>query len=73
MINEEDILIIRAYFIEGKSTREISQRYGHCRRTVRNAIQDAVPRAHKLKKPRRSPVLGPYKERIDELLTESER
>lgn len=30
--------IRRAYFIEGKSIREISREFNHCRRTVRKAL-----------------------------------
>jgi len=65
--------IRRAYFIEGMSIRQISRRYGHCRRTVRKAIQHAGPTRYKLGRPRPAPVLGPYQERIDQLLEESEQ
>ena len=74
MIKVEEIEVIRrAYFIKGLSIRAISLRYGHCRRTVRKAIQDAVPRAYARKVARPSPVLGPYLDRINELLIESEQ
>jgi transposase len=65
--------IRRAYFIEGKSIREISRELNHCRRTVRKALQDPGPREYKPKSWRKKPVLGPYRERIDALLDESER
>ncbi len=74
MIKVEAIETIRrAYFVKGMSIRQISRRYGHCRRTVRKAIQHAGPNTYKLQKPRPTPVLGPYKERIDRLLEESEQ
>jgi len=74
MIKVEQIeKIRRAYFIEGKSIREISRQYGHCRRTVRKAIQDSGPREYRLEKDRPQPVIGPYKARIDELLAESKQ
>lgn len=69
---EENETIRRAYFIEGKSIRQISREHGHCRRTVRKAIQDAGPRSYTLRTSRPAPVLGPFQERIDELVQESE-
>jgi len=74
MIKVEQIETIRrAYFVEGKSIREISRQYGHCRRTVRKAIQGSGPWEYMLEKQRPQPVIGPYKARIDELLAESDR
>lgn len=74
MIGVEEIeRIRRAYFIKGMSIRQIGRRYGHCRRTVRKAIQDAGPKEYRLANPRPAPVLGPWYERIDELLAESEQ
>jgi transposase len=65
--------IRQAYFNEGKSIRQIARDLECCRKTVRKAIQTAEPEAYTLKKPREAPVLGPYKERIAELLAENER
>jgi transposase len=65
--------IRRAYFIEHKSIRQIAKELRHSRETVKKAIESAEPEGYTLKKPRSAPVLGPYKSRIDELLTESER
>jgi transposase-like protein len=74
MIKVEQIeMIRRAYFIEGKSIREISRQHGHCRRTVRKAIQDSGPWEYKLEKDRPQPVIGPNEMRIDELLAESKQ
>ena len=62
MIKVEEIETIRrAYFIEGLSIREINRRLGHCRRTVRKAIQHAEPSRYTPKKPRVAPVLGPVR------------
>ncbi|MBC7251261.1 MAG: IS21 family transposase [Anaerolineae bacterium] len=73
MISVEDREEIRrAYFIENKSLRQIARELGHSRETVRKAIESAEPTAYTLKRPRSSPVLGPYKARIDELLAQSE-
>jgi transposase len=45
---------------------------GHSRKTVRKAIESAEPLPYTLKEPRPSPVLGPHKARIDELLEQNE-
>jgi len=60
--------IRRAYFIEGKSIRQIARERHHDRRTVRAAIQDASPSRYKLSQPRPRPVLGPFVAIIDEWL-----
>ena len=75
MIAEEEMIrvedrerIRRAYFVEHKSMRQIARELRHGRDTVKKAIESAEPATYTLKKPRRAPVLGPYKARIDELL-----
>ncbi len=65
--------IRRAYYIEKKSMRQISRELKYARQTVRKAIQSAEPEKYKMKRKRRSPVLDPYKARIDELLAEREK
>jgi transposase len=74
MIKVEDIEAIRrAYFIEGLSIRAIARKLHHGRRLVKKAIADAGPYQYQLQKPRAAPVLGPYQDRINELLVESEQ
>jgi transposase len=74
MIKVEDIEAIRrAYFIEGLSIREIARKLHHGRRLVKKAIADPGPYQYQLRKPRIAPVLGPYQDRINELLIESEQ
>jgi transposase len=63
--------IRRAYFIEQKSIREIAKALGHSRKTVRKAIESPEPEQYTLVEKRNAPVLGPYKERIDQLLAEN--
>jgi len=70
---EERERIRRAYYVEEKSIRQIARELHHSRATVRKAILAAEPAGYKLKKPRPAPVLGPYKEQINELLEENER
>lgn len=65
--------IRRAYFVEGKSIRQIARELRCSRPTVRKAISSAEPTPYTLKAPRPALVLGPYKGRIGELLAESER
>jgi transposase len=65
--------IRRAYFIERCSIREIHRRLGYHRDTIRKAIANPAPQPYTLKKPRDAPVIGPYQQRIAELLEESER
>jgi transposase len=60
--------IRRAFFIEGKSIRQIAREQHHCRRTIRAAIRDAGPSRYKLTQPRPRPVLGPFVAVIDEWL-----
>lgn len=65
--------IRRAYFIEGKSQRQIAREFRCSRDTVKKAICSAEPDHYTLTRPRPAPVLGPYKARIDALLEENER
>ena len=60
--------IRRAFFIEGKSIRQIAREQRHCRRTIWAAIQDASPSRYRLTRPRPRPVLGPFVRTIDEWL-----
>jgi DNA-binding transcriptional MocR family regulator len=65
--------IRRAYFVEDKSMRTIAKEL-HCSRdTIKKAIASPEGEPYTLTKPRVMPVLGPYTDRIDELLAESER
>jgi transposase len=65
--------IRRAYFLEGKSIRQIARELGHSRTTVKRAIESSEEETYTLREARDAPVLGPYKARIDELLAENER
>ncbi len=73
MIKVEEIeKIRRAYHLEGKSMRRIAKELKHGRETVKKVLESAEPVKYRLRKPRPSPVLGPYKARIDQLLAENE-
>jgi transposase len=65
--------IRKAYHIEGLSIREISRRYGHGRRLIRKALERPIPDKYQLGQPRKSIVLEQYRQRILDLLKESEK
>jgi transposase len=65
--------IRRAYFVEKESIRAIHRRLGYDRETIRKAIVQAAPMPYTLEKPRKAPVIGPYKQRICELLKEGKK
>lgn len=65
--------IRRAFFLEGLSIRVINRNLGYDRETIRKAIVNPTPQPYQLSEPRPAPVLGPYKERIKELLDESDK
>lgn len=59
--------IRRAYFVDKKSIRQIARERGHSRKTVRKAIANPEPRSYTLQADRPAPVLGPFKDRIQQL------
>jgi transposase len=65
--------IRKAYHIEGLSIREISRRYHHSRRVVRKALEHPIPEKYHLEQPKKASVLGNYRQRILDLLEESEK
>jgi transposase len=65
--------IRRAYFVDKLSIRAIHRTLGYDRETIRKAIVQAAPMPYTLEKPREAPVIGPYKQRIAELLKESKK
>ena len=74
MLNvEQRAEIRRAYYVEEKSMRQIARETGHARETVKKAVESAGPVNYTLQNARPAPVLGPYKERIEEMLAENER
>ena len=64
--------IRRAYFIEGRSIRQIAREGRHDRRTVRKSLHDAGPPKYTQRVPRRRPVLDPFLAIIDQWLSEDE-
>jgi transposase len=73
MLQVEDYEQMRqAFFVEGKSLRQIEREFGHCRRTLKKALAAPEPPGSRLKVPRAAPKLGPVQEQIDRLLAENE-
>jgi transposase len=64
--------IRRAYYVDGKSQRQIARELHCSRHTIKKALNGAEPDKYTLKEVRPAPVLGLYKDRIKELLVESE-
>jgi transposase len=64
--------IRRAYYVDGKSQRQIARELHCSRHTIKKALNGAEPDKYTLKAVRPAPVLGLYKGRIEALLTESE-
>lgn len=65
--------IRKAYHVEGLSIREISRQYRHGRTLIRKTLEHAVPEPYQVKTSRNGKILGQYRERIQELLIESEK
>ena len=64
--------IRRAYFIEGKSVRQIARERHHDRGTIRTALRDASRPHYTLVAPRPRPVLGPFLAVIDHWLADDQ-
>ena len=65
--------IRRAYYIEGKSIRQIQRETGCHRQTIRKALEDGFEPHYTLKQPRPCPVLDPVKPIIDQWLAEDQQ
>ena len=57
-----------AYYIEGKSQRQIAKELGVNRRSIQKMLKQAAPPGYKRTKPARKPKLDPHKAWIDEIL-----
>lgn len=62
--------IRRAYHVDGKSMRQIERELGHSYWTIRKTLEHSSPPGYRMQRLRGSPVLGPYKAQIDEMLAE---
>lgn len=65
--------IRRAYHVEGKSIREIARETGRARRTIDRMIKTEQPPVYQQRGAKQARKLGPYKERIKELLAQNQK
>jgi len=70
---EQHESIRRMYHLEQQSGRQIAKTLGISRQSVTKALRSDLAPTYTLSKPREAPQLGPYKARIDELLSENKR
>jgi transposase len=72
MLTVNDYERIRiAYYVEGKSIRQIGRENGHGYWTVRKALDRSEPTPYQLSEAKAAPVLGAYKPQIEALLAEN--
>ena len=62
----------RAFYLEGKSIRQIQRETGYHRQTIRKALEDGTVPKYTCRRARSSPVLGPVKPIIDQWLSEDQ-
>jgi transposase len=62
--------IRRAFYVEGKSMREIAEEMRHGYWTIRKALESAEHQPYRLSQPKSAPKLDGYKAKVEELLTE---
>lgn len=70
-VNEKE-QIRRAYYIEGKSIRQIQRETGYHRETIRKALADGQVPRYTRQEPRPCPVLDPVKPIIQQWLDEDD-
>src|SRR5947209_20068062 len=68
---EERETIRRAYYLEGKSKRQIAREHNHSRKTVDKAVDNQPPQPYRLSRAKPAPVFGAFRTRADELLAEN--
>lgn len=72
MVTVDDYGAIRRARRDGMSIRQIAQHFGHSRKTVRHALQQADPHPEPLTRNRAAPRLGPFQAVIDQILLDDE-
>lgn len=70
---EKKARIRHAVLVEGKSQREVARETGHSRNTIRKMLEDGQIPQYKVKKQRKSPILGPYKKLLEEWVEEDRK
>lgn len=65
---DEKEQIRRAFFLEGKTMRQIAKEFHHSRDTVKEALADPSPPEYQSQEARACPVMGTYQELVDRWL-----
>ncbi len=74
MLTVEKYVKIRKAFRDGMSIREIARKFRHSRKTVRKVLKsDGQPAPYPKRSTEEAPVLGPYHERIREILEDDKQ
>src|SRR5437899_10474228 len=68
---EEREAIRRAYYLEGKSKRQIAREHNHSRKTLDKAVDNQPPQPYRRSLAKPSPVFRALQARADELLAEN--
>src|SRR6266567_5429444 len=64
--------IRRSYYLDRKSMRQIAQEEGYSRPTIEKAIANQSTNPYHLRRPKPSPIFGPYQGRVEALLHQNE-
>ena len=64
--------IRRSYYLDRKSMRQIAQEEGYSRPTIEKAIANQSTNPYHLRRPKPSPIFGPYQARVEALLHQNE-
>lgn len=70
---EEREHLRRAHHLDGKSIRQLARETGYSRDAIGRMVGEKPSLPEPKKHPRSSPVFGPYRSRVEELLKENER
>jgi transposase len=70
---DEKEQIRRAFFLEGKTIRQIAREQHHSRETVRKALTNSSPTQYYSEESRDCPVMGPYQDIVDRWLLDDQK
>ena len=65
--------IRRMVLVEGKSIRQVARATGHSRNTIRKMLDNSEVPRYRLTREKEKPVLGPFKEIVDQWVAEDEK
>lgn len=71
-VDEQEVMR-REFYLEGKSIRQIAREHRHSRETVKQALVDPSVRKYQLKQERKRPVMGSHEAVVEAWLREDQR